>query len=72
MGDFIIPGNRRDRKQDKNSEDKVYKDIKLFREWLNDKRQIFLDTQCYDDATLLESIISMYDDVFDYALKKES
>ena len=71
MGDFIIPGNRRDRKQDKNSEDKVYKDIKLFREWLNDKRQIFLDTQCYD-ATLLEGVISMYDDVFDYALNKKS
>ena len=72
MGDFIIPGNRRDKKQDKNSEDKVYRDIKLFREWLNDKRQIFLDTQCYDDATLLEGVISMYDDVFDYALNKKS
>lgn len=68
MGDFIIPGNR-NRKQDNKSEDKR---ISLFREWLDNKRKISIATQCYDDATLLESIISMYDDVFDYTSDKKS
>lgn len=65
MGDFIIPG---DRKQ--NSESEVKGNISLFREWLENKRLIFVDTQRYDDATLLDGIISMYDDVFNYTPNK--
>ena len=41
------------------------KKISLFREWIDDRKRIYAISQCHDAVIVLNSVISMYDAIFD-------
>lgn len=45
--------------------------VKAFRQWLDTKRESFTDTGSYDDANIINGIISIYDAVFDVCENKK-